>query len=148
MFFMCLSGSFSHSNFFATGQQTALKNKHFFFKKDIHDYRMISGTTVEALDKIYLCHLPRAYSAGFWSQPSPHVDPQHSLPMPNSAPGTAFQTGTDTRGGFLGCSIPRLVHRPPGVQPLLGRRVPVAQVLGVYFIPHHVAPICILLSSV
>lgn len=49
MFFMCLSGSFSHSNFFfffATGQQTDLKNKHFFFKEDIHDYCMIRFSSV------------------------------------------------------------------------------------------------------
>lgn len=43
----------------------ALENKHFFFKEDIHDYCMISRTTVEAPDKIYLCHLPRAHSPGF-----------------------------------------------------------------------------------
>ena len=97
---MCLSGSFSHSNFFATGQQTALKNKHFFFKEDIHDYRMISGTTVEALAKIYLCHLPRAYSARFWSHPSPRLDPQHSPPVPNPAPGAAFRMGADATVGF------------------------------------------------
>lgn len=152
MFFMCLSGSFSHSDFFATGQQMALKNKHFFFKEDIHDYRMISGTTVEALDKIYLCHLPRAYSTGIWSHPSPLLDPQPSPPLPNPAPGAAFHMGADARMGFWAAASPVWSHRPWGAHPLLGHWVPgpATQVLGVYFIPHNVAPKCIyiLFSSV
>lgn len=144
---MCLSASFSHSNFFATGQQAALENKHFFFKEDIHDYCMIPGTTVEALDKTYLLYLPWAYSVGFWIHPSTCLDPQHSLPVPNAAPGAAFQLGANAMVGFWAAESSVWGS---WAQPSLGYQVPGIQVLGTEFILHSLAPISIypLLCSV
>jgi len=110
---MCLSGSFSHSDFVATGQQTALKSKHFFFKECIYDYRMISGTTAEAVDKIYLCHLPRAYSAGFWNHPSPRLEPSTRLPCQTQLQAQLFRQALTSEWDF-GLQHPQSGPRAPG----------------------------------
>lgn len=152
MFFMCLSGSFSHSNFFCHRPTTGFKKQALFLQRgypwllyDLKNDCRSSGWDLA---------LPLATSTqcwGFWSQPRPCLDPQHSLPVPNPAlwTGADFQVGAGSKVGFWGCSIPSQVHGvPPEAQTLLGCQVPAAHVLGAYFIPNsiYVSFICLCLK--